>query len=456
MRFERDDTIAAVATPPGRGAISLIRLSGGEAHSIVATLLKNHERLPARRPLYTRLFDGDGQALDDAVVTYFPGPESYTGEDVVEISTHGSPVIVQLILDSLLEKGGRLAEPGEFTLRAFLNGKIDLAQAEAVQDLIESQTRFQAKLAHEQLRGSLSEALAPVEKELVHVIAHLETRLEFVEDEVEPEERQALRKRLLKVDQRLLGMEESYRRGRIFHDGIRVVLAGKPNSGKSSIFNSLLKSERAIVTAIPGTTRDALEEVVELEGIPVTLVDTAGIREGEGLVEQLGVERSIRQLASADLVLFVLDSSRPFDLWDQRSWESLRDRDYILVENKNDLEQRLDVPSGLRDHAAGQVEVSALKDRSLKVLLDAILHWSLPEKSVERERAVVTNIRHRECLKESRGWLGRSLDADEKGMSEEFVIHDLRKALSALGQIRGETTNEEILSQIFSSFCIGK
>jgi tRNA modification GTPase len=451
------ETIIAIATPVGRGALSVVRLSGPQAAAAVQRRLRGGSaELPARRPVLARLETPEGLPIDQVLVTFFPAPASYTGEDVVEISAHGSPPVVRTIVRVLLGEGVRLARPGEFTLRAFLNGKMDLAQAEAVRDLIQSQTGFQARLAAEQLEGRLSRVLRPLKDELVEVICQLETRLEFVEDDVAPEERGELAGRLRRVRRHMAELEGSYRTGRLVQEGVTIALAGRPNVGKSSLFNRLLEEDRAIVTEIPGTTRDALTESISLQGIPARLVDTAGIRAGGGRLESLGMERSLDYLKKADLSLFVLDGSEAFEEEDRQVWEALRGRLFLLVCNKRDLGLRLRLPEGLRGEASGLVEVSALQGTGLRRLRREMVRLAAPERERMGESPVITDLRHRDCLARAGGALEAGLRALEEGLSEEFPLYDLRRGLGALGEITGETSVEELLGRIFATFCIGK
>ena len=388
-------------------------------------------------------------------MTFFPGPASYTGEDAVEITCHGSPVVAQQMLQSLLELGAQLAEPGEFTLRAFLNEKMDLAQAEAVRDLINSQTAFQAKVAAEQLEGRLSRTLEPIKNELVRILCQMETAVEFVEDDVEPEERGRLTEALQGVERQLAELEESFRLGKIVQEGISVAITGKPNSGKSSLFNSLVAEERVIVTAIPGTTRDAVTETINLEGIPARLVDTAGIRESVDPLEHLGVQKSLEYLRQSDAVLFVLDQATPFGEEDLRIWELVRKQRCVLVLNKEDLPaRRLKIPPELEEACAARVRVSALERTHLPDLKVALLNAVTGE--WEQEGVMITNVRHKSCLEAARKHLQVGIGSYQQGMSEEFPLYDFRKALDWLGQITGATTVDDILQEIFSTFCIGK
>ncbi|MCH8818750.1 MAG: tRNA uridine-5-carboxymethylaminomethyl(34) synthesis GTPase MnmE [Acidobacteria bacterium] len=456
MSCNQDGTIVAMATPPGRSAIALVRVSGPQARKLVSQRLQRQRGWPRRQAFLARFLDRKDQPLDRVLITFFPGPASYTGEDLVEISCHGSPVLVGEMVESLLQSGARLAEPGEFTMRAFLNGKMDLAQAEAVRDLVESQTVFQAKVAAQQLEGSLSRRLQPVREQIVTTLCHMETALEFVEDEVNPEDRSRLAETIEDADLKLRELEESFQFGRLVQEGMRVLITGRPNAGKSSVFNTLIMNDRAIVTEIPGTTRDALTETIDLAGIPVRLADTAGIREASDLVERLGVEKSLEYLRESDAVLFVIDQSIPFDQEDFYIWEMVREHPCVLVVNKEDLPSRVAIPNEVEKGCLETVQVSALRHTHFQELKAALLRVSTQGQQLGSEGVMVTNIRHKQCLESARHHLRVGLEAYQSGMSEEFPLHDFRKALEALGQITGETTTEDILEQIFSTFCIGK
>ena len=454
----RDGTIIAVATPPGRGAISLIRISGPDSVTLVRGQIglgRGTECQP-RRPCLATFVDSGSRPLDQVLVTWFPAPASYTGEDVVEISCHGSPPVVQEILDTLLHAGARLAEPGEFTLRAFLNQKMDLAQAEAVRDLIESQTAFQARVARDQVEGRLSAELRPFKDDLVRVISHMETALEFVEDEVEPEGRALLVRQMGSIDRGLRRLLDSFELGRVVRDGFCVSIVGRPNAGKSSLFNALLQQERVIVTDVPGTTRDAVAETVDLEGIPTQIVDTAGIREARDRVESLGVRKSLESIERSDVVLFVVDGSARFGGEDARVWAVVKEHPCILVLNKLDLPQVVEVPPDIGQQCKSVVALSARHGTCVKELREVMSRMLAPAKGGERERVLITNTRHKHCLERAREHLGRALAACKEGLSEEFPLYDLRKALEETGKITGETSVEDILGEIFSTFCIGK
>ena len=452
------DTIAAIATPAGRAAIAVIRVSGSEAGPLVAGQLRRFGRSewPTLRPLVREFLNAEGCSLDQVVATFFRSPASYTGEDVVEISCHGSPVISHQILETLLKKGARVAQPGEFTLRAFLNGKMDLTQAEAVRDLIESQTTFQAGIAAEQLQGRLSQALESVKEMVVKALCNMETTLEFVEDEVTPAGRPDLIQALEQADSQLAVLNAGFDLGRLVQQGVLVAITGKPNSGKSSIFNKLVEYDRVIVTNEPGTTRDAVTEAIDVGGIPARLVDTAGIREARGRVEHLGVQKSLQYLRECDAALFVVDRATDFAGEDSRIWRLIREGPYVLVLNKEDLPAVAQVPREVMEGSATVVTVSALEGTHFGELKQALRGAVAPDHSLEKEGLLVTNLRHQRCIERSRHHLREGISALRSGLSEEFPLYDCRKALAAVEQITGETTAEEILGQIFSTFCIGK
>ncbi len=364
--------------------------------------------------------------------------------------------MVQEILGTLLHAGARLAEPGEFTLRAFLNQKMDLAQAEGVRDLIESQTAFQARVARDQVEGRLSAELRPYKDDLVRIISHMETALEFVEDEVAPEGRAQLVEQMGSVDRGLRRLLDSFELGRIVRDGFCVSIVGRPNAGKSSLFNALVQQERVIVTDVPGTTRDAVAETVDLEGIPTQIVDTAGIREARDRVESLGVRKSLEYIERADVILFVVDGSARFGGEDARVWAAVKEHPCILVLNKLDLPQVVEVPPDIGQQFKSVVAVSARHGTCVKELREVMSRVLAPAKGGERERVLITNARHKHCLERAREYLSRALVACEEGLSEEFPLYDLRKALEETGKITGETSVEDILGEIFSTFCIGK
>ena len=445
------DTIAAISTPHGRGGLGVIRLSGARAREIAEVMLRF--RRPPDWQSWTaslaELIDADGHSIDSVVVTYFEKPRSYTAEDVVEISCHGSPVVLRHCLERACAVGARLAEPGEFTLRAFLNGRIDLPRAEAIRDLIESTTLYQARVAAQQASGSVSIRLAPIKEQLLELIALLEAGIDFAEDDIDVAPNVEILRRIDGVTAGVRRLAESFAWGKLVHDGVSLAIVGRPNVGKSSLFNRLLEQDRAIVTDIPGTTRDLVSESTSIEGIPIRLVDTAGIREGHDLVERLGIERSYQALADADLTLVVVDLSAPVEPEDsaliQRAGEAGRS---IVVGNKSDLPRRASLD--------GVIEVSALTGKGVHFLRKTILEILSPDGQIERESGFITSLRHEQLLRESIEYLEKARGAVESRIPHEMLLLDLYGALRPIDAITGATTADDILNRIFSTFCIGK
>ena len=465
-----DDTIVAVSTPPGRGGLGVVRFSGPEALQIVCQLVRLKGETQAEpQPRHATLGEllgpeGEtpGETVDQVIVTYFRKPHSYTGEDVVEVSCHGAPVVLRFLLERATERGARLAEPGEFTMRAFLNGRLDLAQAEAVRDLIEAQTLYQARVAAQQMGGAVARRLAPIKKELVDLIALLEAGIDFAEDDISILPSAEILERIARVRMGLEAYAETFRFGRVVQEGLTLAILGRPNVGKSSLFNRLMERDRAIVTATPGTTRDLVTEVVNLEGIPVKLVDTAGIRHARDEAESIGVRKSYESLADSDLALVVLDSS--VGLLDEDSElleRSRRAGRALVIWNKVDLgpppvEVDLAEPEPKPGNDGGSWMVSALTGEGVKELRRAIVEAALPGLNGSRETGFLTNIRHERLLRDSLEALGAARGAVEQNVPHEMLLLDLYNALRPLDAITGQTTIEDILNQIFSTFCIGK
>ncbi|HEX7334528.1 MAG TPA: tRNA uridine-5-carboxymethylaminomethyl(34) synthesis GTPase MnmE [Pyrinomonadaceae bacterium] len=440
------NTIVALSTPRGRGALAVVRLSGPDAIAIARRLgLREFEDRRATLTTLTR--PKDNEVLDQVLLTCFRAPHSLTGEDVVEISCHGSPAVVRGIIDTTLELGAVLAGPGEFTLRALSNGKINLAQAEAIRDLIAAQTDAAVKQASRQLNGELSVALGPLKEKLVEAIVVLESALEFVEDDLPAPRVQEIENELAAVSAGVERLARTFASGRLLQEGIKVTITGRPNVGKSSLFNSLVERERAIVTDIPGTTRDTLTEAIDLEGIPVILTDTAGLRETTDGIETLGMERTRRAMGDSDLVLVVLDGSTELGPSDHDLLSQTEHTRRLLVRNKSDL-------PGFAA-SSGCINVSARTGEGLTALRSAILE-SLHNNGVEDGSLLITNARHYDLLCSTQRELEAARSALREGHSEELVLAPLHNALRFLGQITGETTTEDILSEIFATFCIGK
>jgi tRNA modification GTPase len=446
-----DDTIVAIATPPGRGGIGVVRLAGTEALAISAPLLRLKHELAPGRAAFGELVDS--QKIDEVVVTYFAKPHSYTTDDIVEISAHGSPVVLHHVVELCLARGARLAEPGEFTMRAFLNGRIDLTQAEAVRDLIESQTLYQAKVAAQQLEGALSQRLQPMKQQLVESIALLEAGIDFAEDDVAVLPGAAILQHIASVRGPLETLAASFAYGKMVHEGLTLAIVGRPNVGKSSLFNRLVERERAIVTAMPGTTRDLVTETVAIGGIPVKLVDTAGIRHALDEAESIGIRKSMETLADADLVLVVLDSSQPYCSEDEELLSQVSGRAALVVENKADISssQFPVLSTQLR-----RVRTSALAGTGLDQLREEILRQVGGEAGRQAESGFLTNIRHQGLVRDSLAGLEAGRVAVENKIPHEMLLMDLYGALRPLDEITGATTTDDILNLIFSRFCIGK
>ena len=395
-----------------------------------------------------------GQRIDEIVVTFFAKPHSYTADDVVEISAHGSPVVLRHIVEQALARGARLAEPGEFTMRAFLNGRIDLTQAEAVRDLIESQTLFQAKVAAQQLEGALSKRLKPIKQKLVELIALLEAGIDFAEDDVSVAADTTILERLAELAVPLSRLADSFAYGKVVHEGLTLAIVGRPNVGKSSLFNRLVERDRAIVTSTPGTTRDPVSETVAIGGIPVQLVDTAGIRRALDEAESIGIRKSMEALSQADLVLVVLDSSQPMALEDRELLTQVEDRGAgIIVENKTDVvSSRFELPGS----PLPRVRTSALTGEGIDSLRREILRYVGGESGASQESGFLTNIRHQRLVLDSLFALAAAKTAVANKIPHEMLLMDLYNALGPLDEMSGATTTDDILNLIFSRFCIGK
>ncbi len=451
------DTIVALATPTGRSGIGVIRLSGADT-LLIAQKLGIRELKPRFATLIELQEPETGEAIDKAVVTYFKAPHSFTGEDVVEISCHGSPVLLRHGIDICLRDGARIAEPGEFTLRALANGRIDLAEAEAIRDLIDAQTRASARQAVRQMRGEFSHQLQPIKDELLDVIVVLESALEFVEDDLPETQTELIRARLQDIAAEVDKIAATFKAGKLIRDGLRVALVGRPNVGKSSLFNALLGSDRAIVTEIAGTTRDQIHERFTINDIPISLIDTAGLRETTDTVESIGVERSRRTMADADIILILLDASEELTDEDDRILESVEELNHLIVINKIDKtprEQLTAFRSAIRDPRPAIKAVSALTGEGLDELQRAIIEPFAPADAASNG-FLVSDARHYDLLVRSHAEIDHSIELIDQKRSEEIVLVGLHNALRFLGEITGETTTEDMLTRIFSTFCIGK
>lgn len=439
------DTIVALATPPGRGGLGVVRVSGAGALDVVGRMITR--RAPLQPRLATRTFvRAAGSVIDEAIATYFPAPRSYTGEDVVELSAHGSPVVLRAVVEAARASGARLAAPGEFTLRAFLNGRVDLAQAEAVGDLIDAVTPRQARAAFDQLQGTLTTRIGAIERELFDLIARLEASVDFPEEGYHFLEAGEAVESLDAIIARTADLLAGARRGRLVREGLQTVIVGRPNVGKSSVFNALLGASRAIVTDRPGTTRDLVTEVVDLNGLRMTVVDTAGVRRTSDPVEREGVAMAARARDTADLVLVIVDRSAPLEPDDQAFIDEVPGARRVLVANKSDL-----APAWERQDA---IPVCALTGHGFDALREAIV-GALDVGPVADEPAL-TNVRHIELVQRAQEALIRARAAAGGGTPEEFVLADLQEARGWLEEVTGRRTTEDLLERIFSTFCVGK
>jgi tRNA modification GTPase len=437
------DTIVAISTAPGRSGIGIVRLSGKRSLAIGRSLLQGDPPLQSWTPTLAALLDAQGTVIDQIIATYFAAPKSYTSEDVIELACHGSPVILRYCVERAMQAGARLAEPGEFTLRAFLNGRIDLPQAEAVRDLIDATTLYQARIAAQQVDGSVSRRVGPLKHQLLEMIALLEAGIDFAEDDIDVAPTAELLRRWHPLREGIARLTESFSYGQLVREGLTLAIVGEPNVGKSSLFNRLLEQDRAIVTPIPGTTRDAISEVAAIEGIPVRLVDTAGIREGEEVVERLGIERSFQAMADADLTLVVIDATTNGSAAEEELLRKARSQGRsILVANKRDAGSRI---------PAGAVGVSALTGEGIAQLRAAIL-----PQTTGVEAGFLTSLRQETALRETLAALDSAKVAIEEGIPHEMLLLDLYDALRGVDAVTGATTADDILNRIFGSFCIGK
>ncbi|HOU23541.1 MAG TPA: tRNA uridine-5-carboxymethylaminomethyl(34) synthesis GTPase MnmE [Anaerolineae bacterium] len=466
--YALDDTIAAIATPIGEGGIGIVRLSGPQSASILRRVFSpgrearagRDARLESRRLTYGHVVvPENGETVDEVLAVFMAAPRTYTREDVAEIHCHGGVVPLRRTLELVLRSGARLARPGEFTLRAFLNGRTDLAQAEAVLDVVRARTEASARIAVGQLEGRMSEPIRQARSALLHCLASLEATLDFPDEDVNASSQGAtgslnLPDALHQTAQLLGDLLSQADQGLVYRQGVRAVIVGRPNVGKSSLLNALLRYDRAIVTPLPGTTRDTVEETLDLSGVPFCLVDTAGIAESHNPLDQLGIERSRSALINADLVLFVVDGSEPLTAEDRALDEELRNRSVLVVVNKADLLQLADCANIVPD--AVHVSVSALTGSGLTDLEQAMTDAVLAGQVLVSDRAVVSNPRHKEALSRALARLSAAIEGLSSGVPVDLLASDLRQAAGALGEITGESVDEDLLSTIFGDFCIGK
>jgi tRNA modification GTPase len=451
------DTIAAISTPMGEGGIGIVRISGPASLPIARSIFraKTNGGLKSHRFSYGAVVHPEsGDLLDEAMLVFMKGPNSYTREDVLEIQCHGGTLVVSRILSLVVAQGARLAEPGEFTKRAFLNGRIDLVQAEAVMDVISSRTEAALSLAQHQREGLLSRRISVVKDGILYALAYVEALIDFPEEDINVAVESDVLGRVTPALTELTALIDGFDEGRVLRDGVSVVIAGKPNVGKSSLLNTLLKEKRAIVTSVPGTTRDVIEEVVNINGLPVKLLDTAGIRDSDDHVEQEGVRLSLDRIPKADLVLFVIDGSTPFGAEDQAILTAIGSKSLIVVRNKSDLPVDAVLPADL---SAPVVAISTVTGAGIGELRDAITAAFMHGTAIDgREFVAISRARHRDALLKARDSLQLFVGNLQAGVNMELLPIDLRDALDAVGEVTGETTVDDVLDRIFSSFCIGK
>ncbi len=452
MNISCEGTIAAIATAPGAGAIGVIRLSGTKALDILKTIWRGKTdpgRFEAGRVYVGSVVDPvDSSALDSVLVFWMKGPHSYTGEDLVEIQAHGGRTILETLLEKLVQAGARLAHPGEFTRRAFLNGRLDLTQAEAVADLIAASSREAARLAESQLSGSLSQYVKKLKNDLTVLRAQMEAMIDFPEDEdLQGLHDDEIGERIGRVRGSIAGLLATYRQGHVFRDGVRVAIVGKPNVGKSSLLNALLGEDRAIVHPTPGTTRDLIEETILIDGLPVRFIDTAGLRQGAEPIEAEGIRRTRERISGADLVLAVFDSSRPWEVEDDDLLKTVSGKEVFRLYNKEDLPPSFDLK-------INGIKISAKEGTGIRELKQAIFsHFVRRETPAE---VVLTNVRHKVALEKGLQMLEKVAESAHQKISLEFLASDLLIATHHLAEITGEITNDEVLGEIFSRFCLGK
>jgi tRNA modification GTPase len=479
-----EDTIAAISTPLGEGGIGIVRISGKDSIKIAEKIFKSAgsirgekplSQLPSHRVNYGEIVDSEtGEVIDEVLLTLFIAPKSYTAEDLVEISCHGGQLVLTRVLQQALKCGARLAEPGEFTLRAFINGRIDLSQAEAVAEMIRAKTDMGLKMALRHLKGGLSEKINTYRDWLIDILARLEVEIDFSEEDIEPLDRNKVKKEIESIEKDLENLLTTYDEGKILREGLNVVIVGKTNVGKSSLLNALLKEDRAIVTPIPGTTRDVISEFANFKGVPVRLVDTAGYRISEDTIELEGIKRTKIEMSEADLLLLVIDTSAEIDKEDLNLKRQVPERKCLTVFNKIDIasadlirknEERLkDRSSEEREpfnfvqdkRSRTVVKVSALKGDGLERLKEMIVSSSLVSQKDQTQGVLLSSLRHKDALTRAKKNLSLAKNSLKKEMSPEFVALDVKASLDAIGEVIGKTVTDDILNKIFSEFCIGK
>ena len=455
-----DDVIAAISTPMGVGGIGIVRMTGTGCIEIADKIFIGKKKLTEKAThtlSYGKITDPDGEIIDEVLVSVMKAPHTYTKEDIVEINCHGGSLVTRRVLEAVLKAGARIAEPGEFTKRSFLNGRIDLTQAEAVIDLIESKTELSRQAAVNQLEGRLKTAVREMRDEILDMIASIEAVIDYPDYDIEDETYSNMEKGASKLLETMDKLLEGADRGKIIRDGLQTVIVGKPNVGKSSLLNWLLEEDRAIVTDIPGTTRDTVEEYLNIDGIPIKIVDTAGIRETGDVVERMGVEKSKAYAENADLVIMMLDGSRPLEAEDKEILSFIKDKKTIVLLNNVDLEQRLSLEE-LEEYIPEEqiLFISVKKNKGFDALIDALKNMFLDGHAASADDALLGNTRHKDALYRAKEAMEHCMETITMRMPEDFISLDLQDANRALGEITGDTSDDEIIDRIFTKFCLGK
>ncbi|MFC2145189.1 tRNA uridine-5-carboxymethylaminomethyl(34) synthesis GTPase MnmE [Actinomycetota bacterium] len=462
MKDYKEDTIVAVGTRPGEAAIGIVKLSGNKSTLIADNIFTSNSgkkifEMDTYKMIYGQIKDKQNNIVDEAIITIMKAPGSYTREDIIEINCHGGITAITKIMELCIDEGARIAEPGEFTKRAFINGRIDLSQAEAVIDIINAKTEQSLKIAAKNLSGNIKEKMSEIKESVLEIIVQLDAAVDFVEEDLETTPYDELKKGILKISDEVGKLISDEKKGEIIKNGIKAAIVGKPNVGKSSLLNLLSKKEKAIVTEIPGTTRDTVEEILYIEGIPLILTDTAGIRDTEDRIEKIGVEKSLKQIGDADLVIIVLDGSREFDDIDGKIIKKIEEKKTICCINKEDVKQKINIDNIVCHFPTENIiKISALKGSGVKILEERIKHMMLNSEDSVIEEKIIVNARHKNILKEILDMLNKALEAIDNNLSEEFPSSDLRIVYDLIGEITGETARDDILDRVFSRFCIGK